>query len=429
MENLPKELWIEIFEYLEVNDLLSLTATCKNFYSIVVETRLIDKFTINLTNDRNIAEWNDVKRNYSRLKIKECSDLEKFMGIVDEIGENLRKIVMIKIKVKISILKHLFNTCKNLKYLLISELQIDNDEETKSSELPSFLDLKIYFEDSNPIFFEILSQSQAAELIIDNKCSADNTNFDSVKNFLKSQDNLQSLGLMYFSINTNLFIDNVLDFVGFRLQKFLMNNVYLGIENVARFQTFMMNHVDSLKCLNVQSPFLDISFFRQFSALRELHISHTNAFFDNFENIEVLTVENISGNWMLKFPNVKELTMIYKYGVFLGMYADLVKLIHLKNLTIIDSKIPELNIPFVKKLSLKNATLCAKRPFRYEENQIRELAVDKCSSIEWIADFLAQETTRLKTLRIVNMEMIDLIRKIIEDKCKEKLQTLMIIQT
>ncbi|CAG9809965.1 unnamed protein product [Chironomus riparius] len=310
--------------------------------------------------------------------------------------------------------------------MVISEVNLEIDEDLESLQLPTFRNLRIYFDDSSPTFFDILENSKAIELCIDNKCSARYTNFDPVKKFIKSQEHLKSLALMYFSINTNLFMDNMLDFVKFRLKKFSMNSVYLGMENVARFQTFMMNHIDTLTTLHVQSPFLDISFFRQFLTLKELQISHTNPFFDSFKNIEILTVENVSGNWMVKFPYVRDLTMIYKYGVFLGMYSDLINLVHLQHLTIIDSKIPELNIPSVCSLSLKNVTICAKRPFRFEDNQIKELNIDSCSSIDWIADFLALESTRLKVLRIRNMNLKELI---VTEKEKEKIQTLTFINS
>lgn len=232
------------------------------------------------------------------------------------------------------------------------------------------------------------------------------TDFTAFKKILRAQrGNLVSLSLLYFSINTNLFADTQLDIVDFRLKKFSMSGVYLNRHCVVKFLAFMLNHMNTLQCLHIQSPFMDISFFTQFPYLKELKISHTNAYFDIFPSIKKLTVENVSGNWMLKFPNVLELKMNFKFGVFLGMYADLVKLIHLKKLTIIDSKIPELNIPTVTILNLKNATICAKRPFRYEENQIRELTLDACSTIDWISDYLVQENTRLNLLSIKNMQL------------------------
>lgn len=291
MEFLPKELWLEIFEYLDVIDLFSLTETCKDFHLLIVKTRLMEKFTMCLTIDRNTGEWNDVKRNYSQIKIKDCNDLEKFQDIFEEIGRNLRKLFLIKLELKSSNLTKILIKCPKIEFLVISEVNLYFDEDLESIQLPTYKKLRIYFDDSSPSFFDILKNSQATDLCIDNKCSAKNTNFDPLKNFLKSQKHLESLGLMYFSLNTNLFMDNTLDFVKFRLKIFSMNNVYLGTENVARFQTFMMNHIDTLTTVHILSPFLDISFFRQFSALNEFHLGHTNAFFDNFENIKVLTAE------------------------------------------------------------------------------------------------------------------------------------------
>lgn len=420
---------MEILEYVHVTDLMSLTLTCKNFYSTVVDTKLMDKLVLKLTNERNGEEWKEVRRNYSQISITDCGDLENFSEIFEDIGGNLRNLAISKTHLKMSVLSNLLNSCPNLKFLTISELTIDSKIDDWIPRLPSYTNLSIFFQNTSPTFFQLLFNSQAKELIIDNRCSAQHINFDALKAFLRSQDHLQSLSLLYFSINTNLFADNLLDFVQFRLRRFSMNNVYLGIENVARFKTFMMNHVDSLTCLNVQSPFIDISFFHQFYSLNELHICHTNAFFEQFENVKVLTAENISGDWMMKFPNVKELTMIFKYGVFLGMYADLVKLVHLETLSIIDSKMPELNIPFVRKLCLKNATFCANRPFRYEDNQIRELRVEACSSIDWLADFLAQDSTRLKLLVLKNMEMIDLIKSIVHSNGRKKVEKLIFINS
>lgn len=105
MECFPKELWFEIFEYLDVSDLFSLTETCKDFYSLIVKTRLIEKFTMCLTGDQNAGEWNYVKRNYSQLRVKECNDLEKYEAIFGDIGWNLRKIFLIKLELKISSLR------------------------------------------------------------------------------------------------------------------------------------------------------------------------------------------------------------------------------------------------------------------------------------------------------------------------------------
>ncbi|KAG5672918.1 hypothetical protein PVAND_003006 [Polypedilum vanderplanki] len=385
MDKLPKELWIEIFDYLKAKDLIALTECCKDFYSIIIDTKLMKKFTLHLKNDN--FEWLG-ERKYSKIEIKECNDLEKYINIFSAVGLNVLKISIINIQLNSGYLLKIFKCCPKLQEFYFSNVKIFEDIELQSLDNNKIIE-RIVFEDSSPVIFKLFINTSVKEIWIDNKCSNENVDFIPLRDLLKIQEYLKELRLAYFSINTNLFNDNVLDFVPFRLEKFSMNNVYLGIESVARFHTFLLNHKESLRFIFLQSPFINVSFFNQFYFLEELQLCHTNAFFEPFENIKKLQVENVSGNFMDKFPNAEELTMIYKYGVFLGMYGDLVKLTKLEKLTVIDSKIPELKIPLVKKLKLKNVVICHKRPFKYEENSIRELYIESCNTIDWIPDYLA----------------------------------------
>lgn len=420
MNILPKELWLEIFEYLNKCDFISLTETCKSFNEMVLNTKLVEKLTLTLNGK---LEW-EGDRKYSQVKIINCDTLNK--EAIKPIGKLITKLSIFNCKLLLEEFSEFLKEIPNVKNFYFSQVLI-KPSNYNINDTCAYKNISIYFEDSSPQLFEVFNNSTAFDVTVDNKCSAQHVDFTAFKKFISSQKDMTSLGLLYFSINTNLFTDNQLDFVQFKLKKFSMNGVYFGSESVGKFMTFMLNHADSLENLQIQSPFMDISFFKQFSSLKELELSHTNAFFDTFDGIEKLTVENVSGDWMLKFPNVRELKMIFKYGVFLGMYADLVKLIYLKKLTIIDSKISELNISSVKKLHLKNVSICAKKPFRFEGNKIKELTLDSCNEIDWISDYLAQEDTRLDLLSIKNIKLIDLTRKLIEGHQNLKIKKLQFV--
>lgn len=66
MDILPKELWLEVFEYLNKFDLKLLLETCKSFKEMVLNTKLIGKLILNL---RGNLEWDDGERKYSQVRL------------------------------------------------------------------------------------------------------------------------------------------------------------------------------------------------------------------------------------------------------------------------------------------------------------------------------------------------------------------------
>lgn len=80
---LPAEMLLEIFDYLNPSDLLNITKTTTKFSQIVNQTKLAEKFTLTLNEEFHEREWIG-SRKYSQLRIKEECQI---FGILKVVGK------------------------------------------------------------------------------------------------------------------------------------------------------------------------------------------------------------------------------------------------------------------------------------------------------------------------------------------------------
>lgn len=170
------------------------------------------------------------------------------------------------------------------------------------------------------------------------------------------------------------------------------------------------------------------SFFMNFPNLKTLKVFDTK-FVESapqLPQVTNLTVGyEISGKWAEKFPNAKNLSMVWLR--FQRDFVQLEELKKLEKLKISNFSIIELKIPNVKSLTLSTVGFGGEKPINYTENKIEELFLDDCTQVEWLMNFLACENVKLNFLRISRTEISEKCKNFLEN-CRNKIKTLQIIK-
>lgn len=142
INQLPAEVLLEIFEYLGSRDLSALTGLCRKFSSVISNSSLVNKFTLNFERDNQSREWIG-QRKYSKLRI----ETEKgIFSILSSIGSDLQ-IVTIDIRsIDLKTIARIIKLCPNVKLLRFEDVKTHSFlNDMGKQELPKQQNIEVSF--------------------------------------------------------------------------------------------------------------------------------------------------------------------------------------------------------------------------------------------------------------------------------------------
>lgn len=422
MNFLPNEMLLEVFKHLSSSDLLALTYVCKNFNEIITKSPLVERFQLNFRKVNESDEENVKNRNYKKLRVGFFKPNIHTI-ILNEIGANIVQLDFAFCKLKLDVIRKILWACSNIKKLNFLKAQLSDVPNEIKSQLPVLVGVDITMGCSDPRIFRVLKDCVVRRLMMDHKYQKATGNVDDFQIFLKRQEVLEELSMSDF-FRTNLFNDNFLDHVPFKLKILRLTNVNLA--KTVHFKEFMeRNHADSLEVLEIQK-FENCNFSSIISNskfLEELKI----------DNIQSLTIEEIPrlkklslfgqlplklNQLIHKFPSLVEIEMhycrlCYDEEEFMKAYGRINVPHGFITLKIIDTTISKLKTKTIKNLVLKNVKIC--EDFFESNRLVEQLHIENCAfDAETIEKFL---TEHLESLTIVNEVVTQRIVNSIKDIC------------
>lgn len=307
------QLFLKIFEYLDIDDILNVTQTCRKFFQIISQHKSIsDQFLLKVTNE-NLDILRNCSRNFNfRFKYENFYDFEKFnsRNIEELFIERIHNISFVQLMTEI--LK-----MENLKKLVIRESTFERGTtipsiETKLSLTSLVLDSNIIFNNqmdsmlsaitnltkfdyrndreanqfnfqSKPEFFSTLKELNLHCLncdILKNKnfnlnkfslnCQRPTINLKNLEIFLTKQTNLTYLGVN-FTPNNYSQLFNTMKTVCNKLQNLNYISFDFGHQTIVDFNDF--DFVWNLKGIEIRFP--PVNFFNDLkieSKIEDLHI-------------------------------------------------------------------------------------------------------------------------------------------------------------
>ncbi|KAG5667205.1 hypothetical protein PVAND_015196 [Polypedilum vanderplanki] len=407
LEILPKEIFIEIFDFLSASDLLSISLTCKKFNEIIKSsTKISKKFELQFTSKNVNCDWIRTRK-ITRAFI-DGSVAKHFLYIFANIGNEFEEVIIDCYEIDVLILKQILLMFGKLKKLWVYNV-IENSEDPRDfkGQLPE-LDLEFLYFQGEIGVFRILKNCKSISLDVRRDYDDENRNVDGLKQFLKSQNSLENLSLENFDRNSSIFNENLE--LKFKIKKLKLK--YFDDFNTFFFKEFIESQKETLTHLEVSQVHHDLlALFKKFKHLKNLKIRNVCSNFDPMPSIETLEIKEVDGKWSEKFPKVQNLTIV-------GGNEDVQQIENLKNLKVLKIKnceIPELKIPTVKSLTLTRVSIYDDvRPFDFE-NEIEELKIDKCTNLQWLFEFLISKNFNLKSLILRKSKLIDEDWKFIEE--------------
>lgn len=413
MECLPQEILAEIFIFLPPKDLCVATLVCKHFNDVIESTpNVLNKFRLNL-NSRKMENhaWIGSRR-YSRALLKDPS--KNSLKILKNVAENLTELRIILGRVHLSSLRKILVAATKLKDFSLVKVNLI-DQEGVDGPLPS-LKLNSLSTNGDKRLFKILTNSSVRKMSLYSvNLTEDEKNC--LKNFLKSQKNLEILKFSTFDEEIKLFDDEMLTNVDFRLKKMALHNV--KTTNLGFFLAFAKLHEMTLESLTIQQDFHTPQInstlgeiLSHFRCLRELSlgkISLPGNFLPTIERLRLqkMTKFNFEAVCVL-FPNVKSLEIVDMTKLKInGQDLKFLEKFSLEN-----CDLENLELPKVKKLAICETKVDEKV---LKVGKFEELSVENCEIYfnVW-RPFLSDENLELKVLRVENCFVGEKVRKLME---------------
>lgn len=423
MNFLPNEMLFEIFKHLRPPDLLALTEVNRNFHKIITTSELVHKLTLNFRKLNENGSENGLRRKYRQLRIGFFKPTVH-TAILSESGSNFVRLDFAFCKLKLDVYRRILWACPNVKVLKFLKAQLSDVPNDVKWNLPVLVGVKMSFHCSDPRIFRLLSSCIVRQLDMDQKYLKATGNLDDFVRFLAAQEMLEELTLSDF-FRTNLFYDNYLDHVQFRLRTLRLKNICLA--RTIDFKNFVINnHLETLEQLEVQklencniSSIIDGARF-----LKELKIDNLVAISD-LEEVPHLQKLTLFGQLPLKlnqlihkFPSLLEVEMHYcqlwyDEEEFMKAYGRLGAPHDFTVMNVIDTTISRLRTKTIKNLMLKNVKIC--QDFFESNKQVEVLHIENCAfSEDLMKKFL---TEKLVQLTIVNEVVTQRLVDQIEVKC------------
>jgi hypothetical protein len=274
--------------------------------------------------------------------------------------------------------------------------------------------------------FQVLLTSVVTTVAFDHKYRHASGNVTDFMEFLLTQRDLTELTLTDF-FRTNLFIDNALDHVPFRLTALRLKDI--NLVRTDYFKAFVENnHLDSLQVLEVQK--LEkcnlTTVIGSCKFLTRLKIDGTNALNEveempNLERLTLFAQLPLKLNQLIhKFPSLKEVEMhycrlSYDEEEFMNAYGRISHPSDLTTLTIIDTTVARLKTKTIKRLVLKNVKIC--EDFFACNRNVEELHVENCDFGEEAFVAVATYLVGLKSLTIISENVTQRTVARLGDRC------------
>lgn len=409
LKDLPKEIFVEIFKFLSVKDLLSLTLTSKVFNDIISNTTdLCGRFKVLLTRRYRNKKWIG-RRKYENFKIYLChhEELTGFLKIFMQCGRNVKSLEIIENCFKVETLRTLFCLCPNVKYIYFSKNH--PNQVAEDGVLLPRLQCFEYEGESLCIgnFFKCrdlkavsLSGSYSWPDIL-------------LERFLVKQKNLTSLRLKNFDKSGFIFTSPVLsDKIKFRLNSLSLMNMSTP-QHPGIFRDFLSIHKNSLQQLEIGNfqygmlrHFIDFSNLKTLKIVSQIdrpEINIDNFYIQPMEQIEHLIIDNQNvTNFATKFPNL--ITLETRKLRLKSMEINQLK--KLQKLTVVESKrISKISLPNCRELRFVSCTFNGGKILTSHQDSIEILSIKDCKNVEWLTDLFRRENLRLKHLEIIGMKM------------------------
>lgn len=437
---LPEEVIVEIFTYLNLNDLKTLCQACKLFLDIISNNyKLFQKFPMIFNENCGFIELKFRKPQNVKLTDE---GIGQFIRIRSEIGILVRILTINCRKCEILELKKILDSCENLKELTleIKELNGNLDEYEDFDETwmdvynhkaikllhTQNIDLKKLSIAFDLRVLKLLKNYQTKEFII---CKNLTLKFNKklLEHFLENQKILKSLDLKFFKSSDFFASSNFLNAHKFRLEKFTFmhcgEEFTENIPNFLKFHKYTLNfiktdkieknliqsfkQIENLKTIEfnfegIPEKFLSFEIFPTVPKFRENSFKNLPILYQ-VENLKI--IDTISGfftdrqNLMRIFPNIQSLSI-----------TDGPKIINIencRNLKFLKIEYDSIEIPIkipknLEKVELFVSFYHVDPPFNYDGNEIVELTLKGASNLNWIEKFLENPSTNLKFLKIID---------------------------
>lgn len=416
ISDLPDEILMKIFQSLYKDDLLSLTLQNKRFNQIISDG-LMDKISLFISPRNLLTDWIG-SRKYTSVEFCGCcseGDLMDFQNILINIGSSIKKLNMENLEINPYTLKVILGLCKNLKVLKLPYL-LGDPEEYENGAFWRFLP-SLDLEDLRSDDFGALPLLQASNTKSFTLLGGYNGDRADLDNFLKIQKKLEFLTLdLKATYGLELFNTPALNNVEFRLKSLELSNLTIG--NSQNFKAFIDNHAETLT--HVKLHFSTFSILNGFENVKKIiKLTFHTEFSIHTQDCDVrANVDELDFSAYFSAPSAIELASIFpnlrKMKVTLSLGSmTLGKFQKLTHLHLVGHTINDLSISAPTKfIRIENYTF-AKMP-HFEEFQFEDIELIKCNNVNWLAEFLAMDETRVKNLTFKDMELSSKVLKVIE---------------
>lgn len=402
-QTLPTECVIEIIQHLNWPEVNNLTQTCKKFNDVVSSnTKLLEKICYNFSQRVSTLVFVQ-SRKYTKFQFEDCLN-ENLQNFKIDFSDNLKNIRELTIgsfnRFKISKLIEVLSTLQNLKNLNFQRCYVvypNEPEDAFTEELRLKLDSLTLFGDYKILKHFKKSTVKSLKLY-------QGSDSESLKKFLATQTNLESLQLESFKDfsglideNFNFKLKNLTiesctaspDFVEFLISQKSLENVKLkGV-----ISSTLINMLVNLNRINLN---IDFGSFIEFESINVL---------SNVKSLEISCKNQTSSSPIEfskfdgRFPNLRHFRLV-KFQNFKPISSfDLLKSCSIEYTTM---QRP-LNIPQVKNLKFFHVTFqMIRTPFNFNKNSVENLEVKHCYFAAWIYQLFQHENTKLNSLVLFN---------------------------
>jgi hypothetical protein len=440
MDLLPKEIFLEIFNFLPSPDLIALTEVCTTFNQLISSTeRLLDRIPVYLQYSQSKIEATRInhttlnsliiqglrfgRRKYTRVVIGDINQ-EVLVGISEMLNGSVKEAVFKRGCHELETVARILTNFRNVKRLKFCRRSVRSDPSTLKNTPPPLTLHELLLENIGSQIFRILALSRVTKLecTIGRRICQHEFIPEQLGHFLSLQHDLRELKLERIAWNLIDMLEPDHN-MQFRLERLSLNDVIIDDSPV--FHAFMRPHTATLRRLELVR-IEDFNFspvLRQLVALEELKVIST--WLDIYRPMEGVVRLEIEYPHVLRFfPRVRELKVSCAiFGPYqIHLWQDYfshpqLTCIEIGNLSMLNFP----HLPTLKKLRLRNVERIYVEVF-YENPQIEELVIEKREGrimrYDYEVDFISSRLPNLRLLEIVGGKVSRRYLDLAKERCK-----------
>lgn len=397
MDELPKELLVEIFKHLPQKDLLNATLVKKNFNDVITSFKLIPKIYIT-----NAVIENPPTRHYSTAIIYKDNPLN-FNKAFRSIGDGVREIYFNHLSMDYNSILAILNYMPNVKLISFYYIRIKNEDDEFAGKVQPLNDVDLIFRESNPVIFKLLTEVSINKIEL---CFYGDTpyyNFRDILPFMANQKQLKSFAMS--GIYESNLMYGIVPRGDFKLTEFSISQS--DLEEWHYLEGFLADHVDTLEKLSVNgiSSWDSSSVIKSCKTLKSLTLHET--LLDGLDDT-ILTVEELSLKLPLqnitRFPNVKKL-YVDRSTVEVNQSLSAV-MPKVTDLTLKFGAANGVSMPAIEKLEMMNISQLEPQ-FFIHHNKIKDLVLRNIFDLDDdLLEAIASNCHSLKVLRIFGLNKL-----------------------